>query len=284
MSNFLKGFGMLVIFFTNYAVLAQSGTMGVQTRSPHASAISEVNSTNKGVLLPRLTIPNILQANPVTVTPVDGLLAYKSNTVGTNIIDKKGLVQWNTASNNNAGSWNRHLYFKETPKTAIIGITSTNNTNIQLLDNADSGVSGIIGGANFNYVITSSGYLPNLSVGKNTTNNRLTVTVGEGTYALEISYLITAPVPDAGRGSVLGGVYYSMGYFIDFNGISAPRTERTVISPPNQPHRVTFTTSFVVTATTATFGISLGRNSGSSHTDVVNVIPTGSYYKIIKLK
>lgn len=260
-----------IVFFKNESI-AQTG---VGTNNPNSASNVEISATNKGLLIPRFSVNSITNKNPIVNTPAEGLLAFN-----TNATTKKTLFHWDATANSGNGAWNVHLLFKETPKTAIIGM---NGSNIPLLNNADAGNSGFIGGATNNHVITSSGYLPNLSVSKSG-SNRLRVTVGEGTYMLDISLLITAPAPDAGRGTALQGSYYLMGYYIDFIGISAPRTERSALSAINQPHRVNFSTVFVVSTTTATFEIALGRRSGSTHNDLVNVIPNGSYYKLTKLK
>lgn len=52
------------------------GQVGIGTQSVESDLLLKVNSTNKGVLLPNLTIPDLSLAAPVT-SPEFGLLAYK---------------------------------------------------------------------------------------------------------------------------------------------------------------------------------------------------------------
>ncbi|MDA6072745.1 hypothetical protein NJT12_24280 [Flavobacterium sp. AC] len=271
------------------AAFKSNAQTGVNTRNPDASANMEISSSNKGLLIPRLSIADITVKTPVAVAPKDGLLIYNTNTV-----TKKTLFHWDALANSGAGNWNSHLFFKETPKTAVIGMAGS---NFAALDNLNPGASTLINNSNGNtLVIQSSGYMPNLDVVNNSTNG-LTVNLGSGVYMIEISFLITAPVPDSGRGSVLtGSNYYNMGYYtdiktsIDATGTvtNSARVERAVLSQANQNHRVTFNTTFTlpdnVTNPVSSLTVALGRRSGSSHNDLVYIIPSGSYYKLTKLK
>lgn len=72
------------IFFSFWA-LALVAQVGIGTTSPNASAILDVSSTTKGVLLPRLTTT---QRNAIT-TPEFGLLLYNT-TLGEVQVYKKG--------------------------------------------------------------------------------------------------------------------------------------------------------------------------------------------------
>lgn len=262
---------------------------GVNTRNPNASANMEISSSNKGLLIPRLSVADITLKAPIAVVPKDGLLIYN-----TNIATKKTLFHWDALVNLGAGRWNTHLFFKETPKTAVIGMTGP---NFAALNNLVPGQSTLINNSNGNaLVIQSSGYMPSLDVGNNSEGG-LTVNLGSGVYMIEISFLITAPAPDSGKGSVLtGSTYYNMGYYTDIKtnvtvtGIvtNSARVERAVLSQADQNHRVTFNTTFTlpdnVTNPVSSLTVALGRRSGSSHNDLVYIIPGGSYYKLTKLK
>lgn len=270
---------VFAIAFLNNAI-AQDG---IGTKTPAPSSNLEITSTNKGVLFPRMSVGNVNDKNPITGTPSDGLLIFNTNTS-----TKYTLLNWNVDANAGLGAWNTQLLFKETPKTAVIALTGS---DIPALNNADAGYTSNLIGTTNELAIISSGYLPNLAVSKTATN--LVTTVGNGSYLLEVSFLIKAPLPDAGRGSPLQGSYYSMGYFIDFylntGGATQPgvRTERSSLSVLDEPHRVTFNISFnaVTNSTypTSSFWLKIGRRSGSSHNDLVNIVPEGSYYKLTKL-
>lgn len=270
------------------AAFKSNAQTGVNTRNPDASANMEILSGNKGLLIPRLSVPDVKVKTPIAVVPKDGLLIYNTNT-----LTKKTLFHWDASANSETGNWNSHLFFKETPKTAVIGMTGS---NFAALNNLGPGNSTPIDNLNGNaLVIQSSGYMPSLAVG--TLGNNLSVTLGAGVYMIEISFLITAPAPDSGRGSVLtGSTYYNMGYYTDIKTsvtgtgtiTNNARVERAVLSQANQNHRVTFNTTFTlpdnVTNPVSGLTVALGRRSGSSHNDLVYIIPGGSYYKLTKLK
>jgi trimeric autotransporter adhesin len=57
--------------------------IGIGTNSPHPSALLDVTSTNKGILVPRLSLTNVFLASPVT-SPAAGLLVWNTNQVVTN--------------------------------------------------------------------------------------------------------------------------------------------------------------------------------------------------------
>ena len=271
------------------AAFNSNAQTGVNTRNPDVSSNMEISSSSKGLLIPRLSVTDITVKTPVAVAPKDGLLIYNTNTA-----TKKTLFHWDALANSGAGSWNAHLFFKETPKTAVIGMTGS---NFAALKNLDPGNSTYLNNSNGNaLVIQSSGYMPNLDVGSSAAGY-LTVNLGSGVYMFEISFLITAPVPASGRGSVLTGTsYYNMGYYADIVArtlaagalINYARVERAVLSQANQNHRVTFITTFTlpddVSNPVSRLTVALGRRLGSSHEDLVYIIPSGSYYKLTKLK
>lgn len=296
------------LFFVGAALLmAQDGQMGVGTRTPHGSTIAEVNSTDKGVLIPRLAIPDVLLRNPVSVAPADGLLAYKVNTPTTAVLrNKKGLVHWNTAANSGNGAWDRHLYFKETPKTAVIGFSGLNIT--VLGTGYSAGHGGYLGTNALSLGIASSGHLPGLSVSKRNSseipfpplvnattrhapadNIFLGIHLISGTYLIEVSFVLNAPP----SGTPLQGNYHNMGYFTDFivmrdDGgnafLSNVRVEDGILSQANERHVVTFLTTVVLSGSPSyTLYPYIGRRSGSSHNGAASFIPDGSYYKITKL-
>lgn len=67
---------------TLFAVLLagslQAQNVGIGTNSPNSSAKLEISANDKGILIPRISIPNINAAAPVT-TPTTSLLVYNTN-------------------------------------------------------------------------------------------------------------------------------------------------------------------------------------------------------------
>jgi len=60
------------VCFLSESLLSQSGSTGIGTTTPHASSILDINSINKGVLLPRVTTSQ----RKSIVSPTAGLLVY----------------------------------------------------------------------------------------------------------------------------------------------------------------------------------------------------------------
>lgn len=275
--------GIILFWCKSYS---QQGQVGINTLSPHSSAIFDINSTNKGVLFPRFSISNILDANPTT-NPADGLLAYKSNSSGSSIINQKGLVHWNESANNNNGSWDRHLYFKETPKTAIIGFSGN---DLSLLTDMNAGYGEYLQGNSTSLIIKNSGNMPGLSV--RNIEDYMVIELMSGTYLIEATFTFSAPDPGS-RGTVLQNNYYNMGYFYDFviynahtnSNVIDSRVENGTLSLLNTKHTIPFIATFELSGTD-NFHIYpyIGRRSGSSHNHTVNLIVSDSYFKITKLK
>ena len=57
------------------------GQVGIGTINPDASSILDIESSNAGILIPRVSLSNTTIASPVT-EPVESLLIYNTNTVG----------------------------------------------------------------------------------------------------------------------------------------------------------------------------------------------------------
>lgn len=266
------------------AIVKVNAQTGISTLSPNTSSLLELNGTNKGLLIPRIAIPNLNNKYPVETTIKDGLIVYNTNEAV-----KQTLAQWNASKNQGSGGWGSHLFFNETPKTAVFKIAGSNMTG---LDNYDAGWVMYIAGSNNNFESVSSGHLPNLSFSRGSVTNTLFFTLGAGVYLIEVSLLINAVVPDAGRGTPIGGNYYNMGYFLDIYGTSTNpsyfRVERGVVSEALKDHRVSFIAMFELPENAAnpiyTLSTHLGRRLGSSHNDQVTIMTSGSFYKITKIK
>ncbi|WP_223600427.1 hypothetical protein [Chryseobacterium sp. GVT01B] len=72
-------------------LFSQTGGVGIGTSSPDASAILDINSTNKGVLAPRISLTSITDATTIP-SPATGLLVYNTGTAG---LTFTGYVFWN---------------------------------------------------------------------------------------------------------------------------------------------------------------------------------------------
>ena len=74
------------------AVTAQTNSVGIGTAIPNSSAILDITSTSKGVLLPRVSLGSVTDGTAIT-TPATGLLVYNTNAAmpaGTGIFYNSG--------------------------------------------------------------------------------------------------------------------------------------------------------------------------------------------------
>lgn len=65
---------LLVLLFP----IASFSQVGINTTTPNASSILDVTATDKGLLIPRISIPNLSAAAPVT-SPATSLMVYNTN-------------------------------------------------------------------------------------------------------------------------------------------------------------------------------------------------------------
>lgn len=289
----MKKIIILFVLLIN-AVIPLKAQTGVNTRTPAAPSIMEINSANKGVLLPRVNISNLTNKTPITAAVIpDGILVYNSGGVNPNTnTNSQTFYYWDVAANAGTGAWLRHLYFKETPKVATIGMIN----NKALLDNAQRGASEPVSSAANNFTMINSGYMPGLVLNN---NGGGLIAVGPGTYTLEISYLLNAPPANpAANGVILKNGYYNMGYLSDlfiwpFNPNNstydpiffAGRVEGAVLSKISTDHRIRFLHTFALTGVGRVFEIDmyLGRRDGTTFYDLVNIIASGTIIKLTKL-
>ena len=88
--------------------LSYSQNVGVGTTTPNASAALDINSANKGMLVPRIALTAANVASPVS-TPADALLIYNTATAGTqgNAVSP-GFYYWNAAAERWSGIFILH--------------------------------------------------------------------------------------------------------------------------------------------------------------------------------
>lgn len=78
---------LLLLLFS----VAASAQVGINTTTPNASSMLDITATDKGLLIPRISIPNLNAAAPVTA-PATSLLVYNTN-VATGI----GFYYWDSS-------------------------------------------------------------------------------------------------------------------------------------------------------------------------------------------
>lgn len=77
---------VLLLFLFPFMLTAQ---VGINTTTPDASSMLDINATDKGLLIPRISIPDLNTAAPIA-TPAESLLVYNTNTT-----TGKGFYYWN---------------------------------------------------------------------------------------------------------------------------------------------------------------------------------------------
>lgn len=70
---------MKKLLFTLLFPLFIQAQVGINTTTPDASSMLDINATDKGLLIPRVSIPNLNAAAPIT-SPAISLLVYNTNT------------------------------------------------------------------------------------------------------------------------------------------------------------------------------------------------------------
>ena len=68
-----------LLFILLLLPLLMKAQVGINTTTPDASSMLDINATDKGLLIPRVSIPNLNAASPITA-PTISLLVYNTNT------------------------------------------------------------------------------------------------------------------------------------------------------------------------------------------------------------
>ncbi len=69
----------LVLIVTTLISITIYAQVGIGTTNPNNSAQLDINSTNKGLLVPRVHLLAVHNTSPITTTPAQGLLVYNTN-------------------------------------------------------------------------------------------------------------------------------------------------------------------------------------------------------------
>jgi len=127
---------LALLLIYNSLLVAQS--VGIGTNTPHASSQLEVVSTNKGLLMPRMTLA---QRN-VIPSPATGLIVYQTdNTPGFYFYNGSSWVQLSTGSATNYWAINGSNQIYNTNAGGRIGV-NTNNPGARLEVFGDVLISG----------------------------------------------------------------------------------------------------------------------------------------------
>ncbi|MEX6691138.1 collagen-like protein, partial [Danxiaibacter flavus] len=100
---FYKILSLLLLVLLAMSARAQEGSVGVGTKTPDPSAILDVTATGKGVLLPRISLRNINDAETI-LNPKQSLLVFNTNPdiVGG---DGVGFYYWSGPNGSPASTW-----------------------------------------------------------------------------------------------------------------------------------------------------------------------------------
>ncbi|MGX7668946.1 hypothetical protein [Flavobacterium pedocola] len=124
---------LLMFSFTGFA------QVGINTTTPNASSILDITATDKGVLIPRVSIANLNAAAPVT-SPATSLLVYNTN-AATGI----GFYYWDGSKWNPLGSgtnyWTKTGNDIYNNNTGNVGVGTASPTNKLHIENAGSATS-----------------------------------------------------------------------------------------------------------------------------------------------
>nr|WP_317631577.1 hypothetical protein [uncultured Flavobacterium sp.] len=144
---------LILAFFYLIATINYSvAQVGIGTASPNTSSILDINSTNKGLLIPRVKLTS--ETDQVSIqNPIESLLVYNTNKVGTLNF---GFYYWNgakwqslitpvTSTSNNAWTINGNT---ATNSTNFLGTTDWNSLTIKV-NNQSVGKFVPNGGVNF---------------------------------------------------------------------------------------------------------------------------------------
>ncbi|MCX7650230.1 MAG: hypothetical protein N2050_06720, partial [Flavobacteriales bacterium] len=133
-----KFFLLFLLTVAAFKIKAQGVGINTDGSSPDASALLDVKSNDKGVLVPRVNLSNVNSASPIT-SPATGLLVYNTNASvtggnGTGFYFWTGSA-WTRLDNSNSGDWRLTGNAGTSPATHFLGTTDaqdlvfrTNNT------------------------------------------------------------------------------------------------------------------------------------------------------------
>lgn len=108
-------FTVLLIVMTFNSANAQ---VGIGTSTPNASAMLDINSTNKGMLFPSYNMASLTDPTTPVLNPTNGLMVYNNGG-----IYEKGLYYWYV------DSWNKLFVNTDVSKTMILSTIANTTPN-----------------------------------------------------------------------------------------------------------------------------------------------------------
>ncbi len=128
----------LLILFCIVSTSMLYAQVGINTTSPASGSMLDVNSANKGILLPRIALTATNSSSPITPAPTTSLLIYNTATAGAGATAvTPGFYYWSGASwiPILSNDWKANGNVGTTPATNFVGTTDniglsfrTNNT------------------------------------------------------------------------------------------------------------------------------------------------------------
>ncbi|MGB1269605.1 MAG: tail fiber domain-containing protein [Flavobacteriaceae bacterium] len=209
---------ILFTLFTCITITAYS-QVGIGTVTPDASAMLEVEATDKGVLIPRVAIANLNTAAPVTA-PIESLLVYNTTIatgVGFHYWDGAKWVplggaavndgDWTVVGNNMYNANSGYVGVGTTTPTAKLHVEDTSGATVVAFNDGfeDDGVAGVLlspfttSGTGGNWSITSGAgefntgtYGAGSGSGVDSSDSRLemTITIPIGGSAYSFDYRV----------------------------------------------------------------------------------------------
>jgi hypothetical protein len=130
-----------ILFFILFPLLLHS-QVGINTTTPDASSMLDINSNDKGLLIPRISIPNLNASAPI-ISPAISLLVYNTNTTtGVGYYYWDGL-KW-TALTGTPNYWTKvgnDIYNNNSGNVGVGTITPTNKFHIENIGTPSSVLS-----------------------------------------------------------------------------------------------------------------------------------------------
>lgn len=130
---------MKKLLFTLLLPLFMQAQVGINTTTPDASSMLDINATDKGLLIPRVSIPNLNAAAPIT-SPATSLLVYNTNaTSGIGFYYWDG-TKWTpfTGGTNHWTKVGNDIYNNNTGNVGVGTTTPTTKFHIENIGTASS--------------------------------------------------------------------------------------------------------------------------------------------------